>query len=109
MSFLMSFFHAGRAWPLRQGRTPILCSGLLGVIAALGCGGEGSVTRDRGAAPGPGGGATALEAMNAQWQPPAESDPSSPVGRFGALRVEGSALVDQAGDPVQLKGVSTMW
>jgi endoglucanase len=28
---------------------------------------------------------------------------------LGQLRVEGSALVDQAGNPVQLKGVSTMW
>lgn len=33
----------------------------------------------------------------------------SPVARHGQLRVEGKTLVDQAGDPVQLKGVSSMW
>jgi endoglucanase len=33
----------------------------------------------------------------------------SPVARHGQLRVEGKTLVDQAGEPVQLKGVSSMW
>lgn len=33
----------------------------------------------------------------------------SPVARHGRLRVEGKTLVDQAGNPVQLKGVSSMW
>ncbi len=33
----------------------------------------------------------------------------TPVDRYGQLRVEGSQLLDQAGQPVQLKGVSSMW
>lgn len=33
----------------------------------------------------------------------------SPVARHGQLRVEGRTLVDQTGQPVQLKGVSSMW
>jgi endoglucanase len=111
MSFLSSpFFLVSRACaPPRQGRTPILYSGLFAAVAALGCGGEGNGTRERGVAPGPGGSVPAPGATSTEWQPPAEIEPESPVGRFGQLRVEGSALVDEAGDPVQLKGVSTMW
>lgn len=41
--------------------------------------------------------------------PPPAADPSTPVGQHGALRVEGTQLVDESGAPVQLKGVSTMW
>ncbi len=33
----------------------------------------------------------------------------SPVARHGQLRVQGNRLHDQNGDPVQLKGVSSMW
>lgn len=33
----------------------------------------------------------------------------SPVARYGQLRVDGSRLLDQSGNPVQLKGVSTQW
>jgi endoglucanase len=44
-----------------------------------------------------------------QWQPPAEPEAGSPVALHGALRVQDGTLVDQAGTPVQLKGVSTMW
>jgi aryl-phospho-beta-D-glucosidase BglC (GH1 family) len=33
----------------------------------------------------------------------------SPVARHGQLRVDGSRLLDQSGDPVQLKGMSTQW
>ncbi|MEO8183220.1 MAG: glycoside hydrolase family 5 protein [Deltaproteobacteria bacterium] len=94
---------------LRQGRTAIPCSSWLVVAVALGCGGEGRITRDRGVAPGPGGGAPTTPVVSSEWQPPSESEPESPVGRFGQLRVEGSDLMDQAGNPVQLKGVSTMW
>jgi len=43
------------------------------------------------------------------WQPPAVVDPASPVGQHGQLHVQGTALVDQAGTPVQLKGISSMW
>jgi endoglucanase len=43
------------------------------------------------------------------WQPPASIDPSTPVGRHGQLRVQGTDLVDSSGTPVQLKGTSTMW
>jgi endoglucanase len=45
----------------------------------------------------------------AAWQPPAAIDPNTPVGRHGQLRVQGTALVDEQGVPVQLKGISTMW
>ena len=43
------------------------------------------------------------------WQPPASIDPSTPVGIHGQLRVQGTDLVDQNGNAVQLKGISTMW
>jgi endoglucanase len=44
--------------------------------------------------------------------PPAslEGNPEgSPVAMHGQLRVDGTVLKDQAGNPVQLKGVSSMW
>src|SRR3954468_4170178 len=43
------------------------------------------------------------------WQAPASIDPNSPVGRHGQLHVQGTALVDEQGAPVQLKGISSMW
>jgi endoglucanase len=74
------------------------------------CGSEGTSDRDpllpadsNGAAPGPGSGAAG------GWQPPADPEAGSPVAIHGALRVQDGNLVDQAGAPVQLKGVSTMW
>src|SRR5690606_40194832 len=33
----------------------------------------------------------------------------TPVGRHGALSVEGRQLVDEHGEAVQLKGISSMW
>jgi hypothetical protein len=33
----------------------------------------------------------------------------SPVARYGQLKVQGNQLLDQSGNPVQLKGVSSMW
>ena len=33
----------------------------------------------------------------------------SPVARWGQLKVDGNQLLDQSGNPVQLKGVSTQW
>ena len=46
-----------------------------------------------------------------EWEPPdpTASPANSPVARHGQLRVEGLDLVDAAGEPVQLRGVSTMW
>ena len=41
--------------------------------------------------------------------PPAEPAAGSPVARFGQLHVDGTQLVGESGEPVQLKGVSTMW
>jgi aryl-phospho-beta-D-glucosidase BglC (GH1 family) len=43
------------------------------------------------------------------WQAPAALDPNTPVGIHGQLHVQGTALVDKNGAPVQLKGVSSMW
>lgn len=43
------------------------------------------------------------------WKPPAGAPEGTPVARHGQLAVAGSALVDQHGDPVVLKGVSSMW
>ena len=43
------------------------------------------------------------------WQAPAEAPAGSPVALHGQLRIQDGGLVDQAGVPVQLKGVSTMW
>jgi endoglucanase len=76
-------------------------------LFASACGGEG--TADRGnapIAPGPVSGPGAGRVM--VWEP-AELEPTSPVALHGPLRVDGAFLVDQAGAPVQLKGVSTMW
>ena len=51
-------------------------------------------------------------------QPPRPPEPpplgtqgpeGSAVARHGQLRVAGSRLLDQSGDPVQLKGMSSMW
>lgn len=43
-----------------------------------------------------------------RWEAP-PTPPDTPVARNGLLRVEGSQLVNESGDPVQLQGVSTMW
>lgn len=40
---------------------------------------------------------------------PGSSPPDSPVAKHGWLRVEGLNLVDEAGVPLQLRGVSSMW
>jgi endoglucanase len=53
--------------------------------------------------------APSTPAPESPWQPPTAIDPSTPVGSHGQLRVQGTALVDESGAPVQLKGVSTMW
>jgi len=41
--------------------------------------------------------------------PPDVADVEPPVMRHGALRVEGTRLVDESGTAVQLKGPSSMW
>ncbi len=43
------------------------------------------------------------------WRPPAAASAGTPVDRHGQLSVVGTALVDQHGEPVVLKGVSSMW
>jgi endoglucanase len=68
----------------------------------MGCGGEGATERD--AAPGDSNGS-----VGNAWQPPAAPEPGSPVALHGQLSVVDGELVDAAGAPVQLKGVSTMW
>src|SRR5262245_6768680 len=79
----------------------LLASG--GALSAglLGCGDEGTSLRDdRGGPAGRNGGAQTTTTVG--WAPPEQLEPESPVARFGQLRVEGSHLLDQAGDPVQL-------
>jgi endoglucanase len=44
-----------------------------------------------------------------EWQPPEEVVSGTPVAQLGQLRVEGAQLLSTSGNPVQLKGVSTMW
>jgi endoglucanase len=73
-------------------------------LGPLGCGSEGTATRERGA-PGPGG----SQSTTVVWEAPDQLEPESPVAQFGQLRVDGRSLVDESGAPVQLKGVSTMW
>jgi endoglucanase len=81
-------------------------------LLSWGCGGEGTSQRNPGGvpvAPANPDGTPGDPALPGQpWQP-AELDPTTPVGRFGQLQVQNGALLDQAGNPVQLKGVSTMW
>ncbi len=59
--------------------------------------------------PTPANGAPAEPGSGEAAPPQAAAGSDTPVGRHGALRVEGTQLVDEAGAPVQLKGVSTMW
>jgi len=74
----------------------------------IACGGEG--TSDRYAASGPPGPTPGNSGttIGAEWVP-AELEPNSPVGLHGQLHVANGRLEDSAGDPIQLKGVSTMW
>jgi endoglucanase len=44
----------------------------------------------------------------APFQPPVPP-PDSPVARHGQLRVEGTQLIDQHGEPIQLRGISAAW
>lgn len=92
---------------LRLHSLPLLLS-----AASLACGGEGTESRDSApGAPGPtpvDQGSTPSPNTGGEWAP-AELEPTTPVALHGQLRVEGTQLVDAAGSPVQLRGVSTMW
>lgn len=46
-----------------------------------------------------------------EWDAPEPGDApkGSPVDKHGVLRVDGLNLVNEAGEPVQLRGVSSMW
>jgi endoglucanase len=68
----------------------------------VGCGGEGATERDPAGPADPNGGGNA-------WQPPEAPEAGTPVALHGQLSVRDGDLVDAAGAPVQLKGVSTMW
>lgn len=71
----------------------------------VGCGDEGASARQPQSPADPNGGTTAP----GNWQPPASPEAGTPVALHGALSVRDGALVNAAGAPVQLKGVSTMW
>jgi len=87
---------------------------IAGALTLLACGGEGTSPRevltpvDPGTGAGAGTGAAGA-GTGGGWQPPAELEAGTPVAVHGQLQVQGGALVDQSGAPVQLKGVSTMW
>jgi endoglucanase len=90
--------------------------GLLAAVLPLvmACGSEGTSPRDTvplPVAPGAAGAGAAGAGSEppAGWQPSEALEAGTPVALHGQLRVEGGLLVDQAGVPVQLKGVSTMW
>jgi endoglucanase len=68
----------------------------------VGCGGEGATERESLGPADPNGGGNA-------WQPPEAPEAGTPVAVHGQLSVRDGDLVDAAGAPVQLKGVSTMW
>lgn len=84
----------------------LLCSG-----SHLACS-SGSVERDASAAsqdgslPGPG---TTIPSSQTPLLEPGDAPAGSPVARHGQLRIENARLVDAAGNPVQLEGVSSMW
>jgi endoglucanase len=43
------------------------------------------------------------------WSPPAAPPSGSPVDQYGALKVVGTQIVNQSGQAVQLKGLSSQW
>jgi endoglucanase len=90
---------------VRSSRCSLVAAAVSWVV--IGCGGEGTSERGSLPGPGPGGGAAGTGAVSG-WQP-AELEAGSPVALHGQLQVQNGVLVDQAGAPVQLKGVSTMW
>lgn len=90
---------------LRRSRSSLVAA----VVSCLfACGGEG--TTERGSLPGVGlGGTAGTSGTGGGWQPPAQPEAGTPVALHGQLQVRDGVLVDQAGAPVQLEGVSTMW
>ncbi len=73
------------------------------------CGGEGALDRDAvPAAPGPTPDGSLYGAGATAWEPDA-LESGTPAARYGQLAVADGHLVDSTGNPVQLKGVSTMW
>ncbi len=69
-------------------------------LAAIGC--DPGPELDEGALPESG--------VSFQATPGAGGAPSNtPVDAFGQLRVEGSQIVNEDGEPIQLKGASSMW
>jgi len=66
-------------------------------VAVVGCG-SGSVSRS----------GEEIE-TKVDWKPPKQSPEGSPVAKHGQLRLEGTQIVDESGDPIQLEGISTQW
>src|SRR5690606_30628435 len=61
-------------------------------------------------AAGTGGGGSVASEQSAPPTPLSEAElAGTPVGEHGALRVEGTQIVDQSGVAVQLRGPSSMW
>jgi endoglucanase len=81
---------------------------LVTTALATACGGQGTAERD-GSIPEVSDPNYVPPPPPEAWMPPAQPAPGSIVGQFGQLRVDGAQLVNAAGAPVQLKGVSTMW
>ncbi len=52
---------------------------------------------------------TGMEAPDPKTLPDTMPFDETPVGRHGRLSLEGTVLVDEHGEPVQLRGISSMW
>jgi len=96
-------------WSCRDASPPAV-SGDAGAGGGAWAGGAGG--NAKGGSPGLAGGAGAGQGGDGgggPFVPAGPPDPSSPVALHGQLAVQGTRLVDSQGNPVQLKGVSSMW
>lgn len=83
----------------------------LALSLIVACGSDGTEKRRQILPADPNGGSpgNVPEPGGASWQPAAAPEAGTPVDLHGQLSVQDGAIVDAAGAPVQLKGVSTMW
>jgi endoglucanase len=70
---------------------------LLNVLATVACG-TGTASREE-----------PIDETVVEWVAPKRPPEGSPVDVHGKLSLDGTQIVDQGGNPIQLKGVSTQW